>query len=75
MLLTYIGYRVGFLHFPFIMSMALLPIGFGQFVSTLSWQNFIWDYLMFIPDYLLYLPFFKAYEKQLVAKEQQKANS
>lgn len=70
MLLVYLGYRVGFLKFGYIMIMSLLPMGFGGFLSTFSWTNFIWDYLLLIPDALIWYPFFKIYEKQLVAEEQ-----
>ena len=70
MILVYLGYRVGFLKFGYIMIMSLLPMGFGGFLSTFSWTNFIWDYLLLIPDALIWYPFFKIYEKQLVAEEQ-----
>lgn len=69
MLCTYIGYKVGFLQPAWITIMALLPMGFGQYLSTLRWQNAIWDYLMLIPSAIIWYPFFKIYEKQLVAKE------
>jgi len=70
MILVYLGYRVGFLKFGYIMIMSLLPMGFGGFLSTFSWTNFIWDYLLLIPDALIWYPFFKIYEKQLVAEAQ-----
>lgn len=70
MILMYLAYRVGFLKFGYIMIMSLLPMGFGGFLSTFSWTNFIWDYLLLIPDGLIWYPFFKIYEKQLVAEEQ-----
>lgn len=69
LLLTYIGYQVGFLQPAWILVMAMLPMGFGQYLTTLRWQNAIWDYLMLIPSALVWFPFFKIYEKQLVAKE------
>ena len=75
MILTWLAYRVGFLKIPFIMMMALLPMGFGGFLSSLSVTNFLWDYLLMIPDGLIYYPFFKAYEKQLVEEEQAAANA
>lgn len=68
--LTWIAYEVGFLSPAWIPITVLLPIGFTQYLSTLRWQNAIWDYLMMIPCALIYYPFFKMYEKQLVAKEQ-----
>lgn len=69
MLLYYIGYQVGFLHPAWIMIGGLLPMGFGQYLSTLRWQNAIWDYIMLIPATIIWYPFFKIYEKQLIARE------
>ncbi len=69
LLLTYLGYQIGFLQPAWILVMAMLPMGFGQYLTTLRWQNAIWDYLMLIPSALVWYPFFKIYEKQLVAKE------
>lgn len=69
MLCTYIGYQTGFLSPAWISISALLPMGFASYLSTLRWQNAIWDYLMLIPSGLVYYPFFKIYEKQLIAKE------
>lgn len=69
MLCTYIGYKVGFLQPAWIAISALLPMGFAQYLSTLRWQNAIWDYLMLIPSTIVWYPFFKIYEKQLIAKE------
>lgn len=69
MLCTYIGYSTGFLSPAWISISALLPMGFASYLSTLRWQNAIWDYLMLIPSGLIYYPFFKIYERQLIAKE------
>lgn len=70
MVLTLIAYKVGFLMPGWIMIGALLPMGFAGYLSTLRWQNAIWDYLMIIPITILYYPFFKLYERQLLAKEE-----
>ena len=69
MLCTYIGYSTGFLTPRWISIFAILPMGFGSYLSTLNWANAIWDYLMLIPATLIYFPFFKVYERQLIAKE------
>jgi cellobiose PTS system EIIC component len=69
MLCTYLGYRFGFLQPAWISISALLPMGFAGYLSTLRWQNAIWDYLMIIPSTIIWYPFFKIYEKQLIAKE------
>ncbi|MDF0480802.1 PTS transporter subunit EIIC [Vagococcus sp. PNs007] len=69
MILMLIAFKVGFLQPGWIAVMALLPMGFSGYLSTLRWQNAIWDYLMIIPAFIIYYPFFKIYEKQLIAKE------
>ncbi|GFZ30179.1 permease IIC component [Clostridium zeae] len=69
MLCTYLAYKFGFLQPAWISISALLPMGFGAYLSTLRWQNAVWDYLMLIPSAIIWYPFFKIYEKQLVAKE------
>lgn len=69
MLCTLAGYKIGFLQPAWISISALLPMGFGAYLSTLRWQNAIWDYLMLIPATLVWYPFYKIYEKQLIAKE------
>lgn len=69
MLCALILYQVGFLQPAWISILSLLPMGMGQYLSTLRWQNAVGDYLMLIPATLIYYPFFKIYEKQLIAKE------
>lgn len=75
MLLTYFGYKTGFIQVPWILIPPMLPLGFQRYLEGLKWQNAIWDYLMLIPTTILYYPFFKIYEKQLLKKEQQKKNN
>lgn len=69
MLLTYFGYKSGFIQVPWILIPPMVPIGFQRYLEGLKWQNAIWDYLMIIPATILYYPFFKIYEKQLLEKE------
>jgi PTS system cellobiose-specific IIC component len=69
MLCTYLAFKFGFLQPGWIAISALLPMGFGGYLTTLRWQNAIWDYLMLIPAAIVWYPFFKIYEKQLIAKE------
>lgn len=71
MLCTLIGYKVGFLVPGFVPIVTLMPMGFKSFLSTLRWQNAIWDYLMIIPAGLVWYPFFKVYDNQLYKKEQE----
>lgn len=66
---TLIGYKTGFIMPSWIVITALLPMGFGSYLSTLNWTNALWDYLMIIPAGLVWYPFFKAYDKQLTLKE------
>jgi PTS system cellobiose-specific IIC component len=70
MILTRIGYAIGFLHAPHILMMSLMPMGVGEFISTLSWTNAIWPYMMLPVSIVIWYPFMKIYERQLVAKEQ-----
>jgi PTS system cellobiose-specific IIC component len=71
MLLTTIAFKVGILTPGFIPMFATLPMGFGDYFTSLSVVNFIWDYLMIIPVGLVYYPFFKIYDKQCYEKEQE----
>lgn len=72
-ILLYFGYMSGFLTMTVVPIFSLLPMGVAEFLTTLNWRNALWTYLMIIPVGLIYYPFFKAYEKQLVAKEQEAA--
>lgn len=74
MLLTLVGYKIGFLVPAWVPVIANLPIGFMDFLQTLSWKNIVWDYVMLIPSALIWYPFFKAYDNQLYKKEQAKAS-
>ncbi len=71
MLVTLIGYKIGFLKPGFVSITALMPMGFASFFSTLRWQNAIWDYLMIIPAGIVWYPFFKVYDNQLYKQEQE----
>jgi len=48
---------------------SLMPIGVGEFLGSLAWQNIFIPVVAFIIAGLCYFPFFKAYEKKLVAQE------
>jgi len=69
MLLTLIGYKIGFLRPAHVFIGSLMPMGFAQFLGTFRWQNALWDYLMIIPAGLVWYPFFKVYDKQLAEQE------
>ncbi|AEB07670.1 PTS system, lactose/cellobiose family IIC subunit [Coriobacterium glomerans PW2] len=70
MLFWYIGYATGIIIPRWISVGAVLPMGFGSYLTTLNPMNAVWDYLSIIPAGIVWFPFFKAYERQLVAKEQ-----
>lgn len=66
-----VGYMTGIIMPGWIVMSALLPMGFASFLTTLNPMNAAWDYLCIIPCGLVWYPFFKAYEKQLVAQEEE----
>ncbi len=61
----------GIISIPWIYASALIPIGTLSYLKTLDIRNAIFDYVMLIPTALVWYPFFKAYEKQLVAQEEE----
>jgi PTS system cellobiose-specific IIC component len=69
--LNLIFYSVGFLKPPFVLMMSLMPIGVGEFLTTLSWTNVIFPFLMIPVLMLIWYPFFKIYERQLIEKEKE----
>lgn len=71
MLCALIAFETGLIIPGFIANSALLPMGFGSFLTTLNPMNAIFDYICIIPAGLVWYPFFKAYEKQLVAQEEE----
>ncbi|MFC6200496.1 PTS sugar transporter subunit IIC [Lactiplantibacillus nangangensis] len=75
MLCALLLFKIGFFVPSWIVITALLPMGFGSYLSTLSWRNALGDYLMIIPSTLIWYPFFKVYEKQLIQKEQEVAEA
>jgi PTS system cellobiose-specific IIC component len=69
MVILYFAYQVNFIKPPFILIMSLMPIGVGEFLSTLNFTNALLPFLLIPVSILTYYPFFKAYEKQLVTRE------
>lgn len=70
-LIMYLGYMTSFLRPGFILMMSLMPIGVGSLISSMSWTNFIFDWLMIPVTALVYYPFFRIYDNQLLVKEAQ----
>lgn len=64
-----IGYMTGLLMPGWIVMSALLPMGFGAYLTSLNPMNAVWDYLSIIPMSIIWFPFLKAYDKQLCEKE------
>lgn len=69
MLVVWAGFAVGFFQNPYVMIMSAMPLGVGEFLSSMAWQNIFIPVVAFIVGFVVYYPFFKAYERQLVAKE------
>ncbi len=63
------GYAIGFFKPAYVMIMTLMPLGVGEFLGSMAWQNALMPVVAFIIAYIVYRPFFKVYEKQLVEKE------
>lgn len=63
------GYAINFFQIPYIMIGSLMPIGVGEFLGTLAWQNILIPVVCFVIAGICYLPFFKAYEKKLIESE------
>lgn len=65
----YLGQVAGILKAPYILAFSILPVGVMDFMSTLSWTNLLFPYLMIPVGMLIWYPFMKVYENQLVKKE------
>jgi len=70
MLLVWIGYAIGFFKPAYVLLFTLLPIGVGEFLGAMAWQNLLIPVIGIIVGYFIYFPFIKAYDKQLCEKEQ-----
>ncbi|MBQ7360684.1 MAG: PTS sugar transporter subunit IIC [Lachnospiraceae bacterium] len=69
MLICWAGYAVGLFKPAFISVTATLPVGFAQYLTTLSPLNILIPVIAFVVAFVTYYPFFKAYEKTLIEKE------
>lgn len=69
MLICYGGYMIGLFKPAYISITANLPIGFAQYLTTLSPANILIPVVAFAVAFVCYWPFFKIYEKDLIAKE------
>ena len=71
MIICYFGYMIGFFKPAYISITANLPVGFAQYLTTLSWTNIFIPVIAFAVAFACYWPFFNVYEKELVATEAQ----
>lgn len=68
-LVVWLGFVVGFFKPPYIAVMTVMPLGVGEFLGTLAWQNLFIPVVAIVVSGLCFYPFFKIYEKQLLEKE------
>lgn len=68
-LVLWLGYSVGFFKPGYIAIMSVMPLGVGEFLGALAWQNLFIPVTGIVVSGLCYYPFFKVYEKQLAEKE------
>ncbi len=69
MVLNYLGYATGILKPAYVLIMSLMPIGVAEFLTTMSWTNVIFTFLMIPVTMLIWYPFLKIYDRQLAEKE------
>jgi PTS system cellobiose-specific IIC component len=68
-LVLWLGYSVGFFKPAYIPIMSVMPLGVGEFLGALAWQNLLIPVVGIVVSGLCFYPFFKVYEKQLAEKE------
>ena len=69
LLLMWAGFSVGFFQPNYIFMQGVFPLGVGEFLQSMAWQNAFIPVLAFVVAWIVYRPFFKAYEKTLVEQE------
>lgn len=70
MVIGHIAYSIGWNIPPYINIGSVMPIGVGEFLSTLQFNNTITVIVIVIATALIWYPFMRVYDKQLYAKEQ-----
>lgn len=70
MIIGHIAYSIGWNIPPYINIGSVMPIGVGEFLSTLQFNNTITVIVIVIATTLIWYPFMRVYDKQLYAKEQ-----
>ena len=70
MILTVLAFETGFIIPSWISMNTLMPMGFGQYFTTLNIWNSVFVYLLIIPSFIIWYPFFRIYDQQCFEKEQ-----
>jgi PTS system cellobiose-specific IIC component len=69
MVLVWVGYAIGFFKPGYVTILSLMPLGVGEFLTSMAWQNIFIPVVGIIVGLIVYYPFFRAYDNQLTAKE------
>jgi PTS system cellobiose-specific IIC component len=69
MVLVWVGYAIGFFKPGYVTILSLMPLGVGEFLTSMAWQNIFIPVVGIIVGLIVYYPFFRAYDNQLAAKE------
>lgn len=69
MILVWVGYFIGFFKPAYILILSLMPIGVGEFMGALAWQNIFIPVIGLVVGLIVFYPFMKVYDKQLCEKE------
>lgn len=67
--LLWAGYAIGFFQPSYVLILTTMPLGVGEFLNSMAWQNLFIPVLGFVVGYLLYAPFVRIYDKQCLAEE------
>ncbi|MDR1532276.1 MAG: PTS transporter subunit EIIC [Clostridiales bacterium] len=70
MLILWLGYLVGFFKPSYVTILSLMPMGVGEFLGAMAWQNIFIPVVGIVVGYFVFAPFLNAYDKELYAKEQ-----
>lgn len=67
--IVFIGFQVGFFVPPSVMLLTVLPLGVGEFLASMAWQNVLVPVIAFVVGIVVYAPFVSIYDKQCLANE------
>jgi PTS system, lactose/cellobiose family IIC component len=69
MFLAWGAYSIGFLSPEYNLILVSLPMGVGEFASTLCWRNAVFPYIIALVEIVLWYPFFKIQERKCLHEE------